>query len=409
MNQFMEFTKDIFAQMLIQTEYLGSKLQFNQGWDLGLRTSLFATDKDWSDTFLTPDPDFVEKNIIYKIFDSFECCYILIPCVEEKQILMIGPYLPEPANFTEIKKIANEMNVPPGKNEFLNQYYSTIPVIPISNCIDAILYSLAPKIYKKKHYEIQSITIHRIIQNGYSEKQPVTNRNAIKELELRYTMETKMMDALSRGNEKAVEQAMDSNSYRFHYEQRANNIMRNSKNYMIIVNTLFRKAVQTRNVHPVYLDQISRRYAIRIENMNNINEAREVEHAMIHDYCELVIQHTTSGHTKLIQSILNYIVMFPSSDLSLDHIADLFAVNKCYLSTQFHKEMKTNYSEYVNQVRIDNALKMIDLSEGTLQEIAEQCGYHDLTYFSKVFKKQKGMSPSAYREITSSSTAPKSH
>ena len=409
MNQYMEFTRDIFAQMLIQSDFIGPQLIFDHGRDLGLRASLFNSRKELTDTFLTPDPDFVAKNIIYKVFDPFECSYILIPCAEEHQILMIGPYLSEPANFQEIKKIAKEMNIPAGRNEFLNQYYSTVPLLQTTNCIDAILDSLAPKLYKKEHYEIQSVSIPRAAQTGYTEKQPVANRNAIQELETRYAIEEKMIDAIARGDEKAVSQAMESNAYRFRYEQRASNALRNSKNYMIIVNTLYRKAVQTRNVHPVYLDQISRRYAIQIENMNNTMEGREIQRAMIHDYCELVLHHTTSGHSKLIQDVLNYIAMFPSSDLSLDHVADQYAVNKCYLSTQFHKEMKINYSEYVNQVRIDQALKMIDLNKGTLQEIAEECGYHDLTYFSKVFKKQKGMSPSAYRKITSSPAAPKSH
>ena len=409
MNEYMEFTRDIFAQMQIQADFIGSQFILDAHRDLGLRASLFSAEKDPSDTFLTPDPDFVQKNIIYKIFDPFECSYIVIPSVKDHQILMIGPYLSEPANFQEIKKITREMEIPAGRNEYLNQYFSTIPLLPTSNCVDAILDSLAPKLYEKEHYEIQSITIPRTAQTAYNEKQPVANRNAIKELEMRYSIEGKMMDAIARGDEQAVNAAMESNAYRFRYEQRASNTLRNSKNYMIIVNTLYRKAVQRRNVHPVYLDQISRRYAIQIENMNNMNEGREIQRAMIHDYCELVLHHTTSGHTKLIQDILNYIAMFPSSDLSLDHIADQYAVNKCYLSTQFHKEMKINYSEYVNQVRIDNALKMIDLNQATLQEIAEECGYHDLTYFSKVFKKQKGMSPSAYREITSSPAAPKNH
>ena len=411
MNQFMEFTRDIFAQMQIQTDFLGPQFVMDAHRDLGLRASLFPADKDTADTFLTPDPDFVQKNIVYKIFDPFECNYILIPYKKDHQILIIGPFLLEPANFQEIKKIAREMNIPAGRNEYLNQYFSTLPLLPTSNCVDAILDSLAPMIYNEEHYEIQTITIPRKTQTAYNEKQPVANRNTIKELEMRYSVEEKMMDAIARGDEQAAISAMESNAYRFRYEQRASNALRNSKNYMIIVNTLYRKAVQRRNVHPVYLDQVSRRYAIQIENMNNMNEGREIQRAMIHDYCELVLRHTTSGYTQLIQDVLNYIAMFPSSDLSLDHIADQYAVNKCYLSTQFHKEMKTNYSEYVNQVRIDNALKMIDLNQETLQEIAEECGYHDLTYFSKLFKKQKGMSPSAYRKITTSipPSTPKSH
>ena len=204
----MEFTRDIFAQMQIQADFIGPQFILDAHRDLGLRAALFPAGKDPSDTFLTPDPDFVQKNIIYKIFDPFECSYIVIPSVKDHQILMIGPYLSELANFQKIKKIAREMEIPAGRNEYLNQYYSTVPLLPTSNCVDAILDSLAPKLYEKEHYEIESITIPRTAQTAYNEKQPVANRNAIKELEMRYSIEGKMMDAIARGDEQIVSSAM---------------------------------------------------------------------------------------------------------------------------------------------------------------------------------------------------------
>jgi AraC-like DNA-binding protein len=65
---------------------------------------------------------------------------------------------------------------------------------------------------------------------------------------------------------------------------------------------------------------------------------------------------------------------------------------------QVFKEVTGNTAmEYVNRVRIDKAEKMLKKTEMTITEIAFCCGFGDANYFSRMFKKLKGISPQSIR------------
>ncbi len=79
--------------------------------------------------------------------------------------------------------------------------------------------------------------------------------------------------------------------------------------------------------------------------------------------------------------------------ISLKKVADIFAYSEKYLSHLFNINMNTNWSVYINRVRIQKAIKMIDDGETDLAQIAANCGYRDPMYFVKVFKKNTGFTP----------------
>ena len=59
--------------------------------------------------------------------------------------------------------------------------------------------------------------------------------------------------------------------------------------------------------------------------------------------------------------------------------------------------MNKGFNEYLNGVRIDKAKELLGNSDIPIASIGEQVGYIDQSYFSKVFKKNVGESPTAYR------------
>ena len=85
-------------------------------------------------------------------------------------------------------------------------------------------------------------------------------------------------------------------------------------------------------------------------------------------------------------------------DISLQSISKEFDINANYVSQLFKKEMGTTFTEYLTNLRIDYACKLLATTALTLIEIAEKSGYDDYFYFSRIFKKVKGISPSAYRD-----------
>ena len=91
-------------------------------------------------------------------------------------------------------------------------------------------------------------------------------------------------------------------------------------------------------------------------------------------------------------------------DLTADQrqitIAAKLNVNSSYLSSLFRREYGCTLTEYVNRERIDRGLYLLQRTEKTVQEIAAECGFQDVNYFIKLFKKQTGCTPNRYRART---------
>ncbi len=103
------------------------------------------------------------------------------------------------------------------------------------------------------------------------------------------------------------------------------------------------------------------------------------------------------SHEK-IDKILAYIQHnFTSRDISIKKIADLFFYSEKYISHLFVLKTGVKFSQYINNLRIQYAIELIKKGEGSLSEIATKCGFSDPFYFSKVFKKETGKSPSEYQ------------
>ena len=72
-------------------------------------------------------------------------------------------------------------------------------------------------------------------------------------------------------------------------------------------------------------------------------------------------------------------------------------VTKSYLSTLFKKETDTNITDYIHSVRIRHALVLLNSTALPIHAIATSCGYSDINYFIKIFKRLNGNSPKQYR------------
>ncbi|WP_308531388.1 helix-turn-helix domain-containing protein [uncultured Paenibacillus sp.] len=106
-------------------------------------------------------------------------------------------------------------------------------------------------------------------------------------------------------------------------------------------------------------------------------------------------QQVREKHT--IADIVQYVEHNYQSDLSLQDIAGQFLVSREYVSRKFKQEFGINFSDYLAAYRIDKAKLLMANPHLKLQDIAEMVGFHDVKYFSKVFKKLTGMSPRDYR------------
>ncbi len=102
-----------------------------------------------------------------------------------------------------------------------------------------------------------------------------------------------------------------------------------------------------------------------------------------------------SGHA--FERTVEYVDQhFRDTDLSLCHLATAFSYTEKYISSLFTKHMNVTFKQYLNTLRIQHAYKLIEQGETSVAYIAEQCGYTESGYFTKVFKTKRQITPTEY-------------
>ena len=82
----------------------------------------------------------------------------------------------------------------------------------------------------------------------------------------------------------------------------------------------------------------------------------------------------------------------------LKEVADLIYLTESNFCKFFKKATGKTYSDYVNEIRINEASRLLIQSDKTISQISFECGFETLSYFNRVFLNKKGITPSVYRK-----------
>lgn len=98
-----------------------------------------------------------------------------------------------------------------------------------------------------------------------------------------------------------------------------------------------------------------------------------------------------------IQEAVSYIKAHYAEKLTLSMVASHVSFNPEYFSRMFTKETGLNFVTYLNNLRMQRAVELLERTDHKIYEIAEQVGYSSVSYFSTAFKKTFGQKPNEYQ------------
>lgn len=134
-----------------------------------------------------------------------------------------------------------------------------------------------------------------------------------------------------------------------------------------------------------------------IDKANTANAVVEQLNTFIKEAKKSISSKNSQTGNSNVKMILEYIEDHYAEPLSLTGVANHFHFNPSYLSSYFASHNREGFNEYLNKIRIEEAAKLLINSFTPISEISGIVGYSDHSYFCKVFKKIKGVSPSQYR------------
>ncbi len=106
-----------------------------------------------------------------------------------------------------------------------------------------------------------------------------------------------------------------------------------------------------------------------------------------------------SSFSPLTRKIINYINDNYREPVNLEELSKEYFISKSHLCHKFKKETKMTVIDYLLQIRLLNAKKMLQYSNKSVGEISHACGFSSPNYFSLIFTKHTQLSPREYRKI----------
>ena len=151
------------------------------------------------------------------------------------------------------------------------------------------------------------------------------------------------------------------------------------------------------SIHPLHILKLAGSVRVRIDEETSLSRLEQIPNEICHKYHLLVKKYAHPECSRLTKEVMDYINLHLEDELSLQQLADYFGKNAAALSHSFSRETGTALTTYIQQARVQAALKLFHTTDMSVSEVATAVGYQDFSYFSKVFSRHVGCSPRAYR------------
>lgn len=210
-----------------------------------------------------------------------------------------------------------------------------------------------------------------------------------------YQLEQDILNGIREGRDDVMEHR---SFFGVLHQFRTNDPLREVKNNIIIFVSLCARAAVEGGVSLQTSKEMEEAYVSRVEQSGTISGLADLNHEMIRGFAQQVAQCKKNPNvSETIQRCCNYIRSHYMEPLGLSDISAALGYADYYLSRKFYKEMGLYLSDYINEVRLGHAKTMLATTNMSLEAISEKLNYSSRNYFSKVFRKHFGISPSEYR------------
>ena len=167
---------------------------------------------------------------------------------------------------------------------------------------------------------------------------------------------------------------------------------------LVSVEGIIRYMMREEQMSGTMMDVIHAEFLRAVERAVSIHECSMAMENAIQSYGTMNQKRDSREYSSLVQKILLAVDADLKRPLTLQYFSEVLSVNGSYLSNLFRREVGMTITEYVTSRRIEHAKGLLSMSRNPIKTVAKQAGIPDVQYFSRIFKRYTGMTPSQYRE-----------
>ena len=175
--------------------------------------------------------------------------------------------------------------------------------------------------------------------------------------------------------------------------------LRQMKTSIIVFATLITRAAIEGGLSPDIAYPLGDSYIQAAEDCRESGELSAMADTMYHDFIYRVHQlRQDPRYSRTIQRCCDLIELSLERQISLQDLAQLAGYSEYYLSEKFKKETGLSVNRYIQQARIDRAKVLLESTDKSVKEIADQLTFSSVNYFIRVFRELAGQTPAQYRK-----------
>lgn len=337
-----------------------------------------------------------QPETFYEITDYLNTNLILFQF--EGAHYLIGPYVKSPFSGEEMQTLLAAHKLPASVFLPLKLYYSHFPQLAysiVSNTVLATMRTFFPSTpdfsYRRLMGFHEDLKKEEIITRSFRTYAQITQQ---------YEMENFFLRKISDGDVSGIRLAFESIRSNFYASTDAvqQSIYSTDSNGFAIIRTLARKAAEQGGCPVVKIDEITQESIQRASNARTFAELDAVEYELLIQLTKAVAEaKDLRKYSPVIRDVLSYLNINYAQPFSLQELARDHNISPAHLSRTFKKETGESITQHIAVLRTRKAAELLKNSQLSIAEIAMYVGYPDSNYFVKVFKKQYGVTPSAYR------------
>ncbi|WP_240255504.1 helix-turn-helix domain-containing protein [Ferdinandcohnia quinoae] len=315
--------------------------------------------------------------------------------------VILDPTLESEVSEESISKILDAFKGNLNKRKII-EYYHSIPIIDSQQFLSLSLLVYFLMYHKKLDKEMVIKNNKELTLNMNESENPDLEiskgrRNFIFHSNLSY--EQVLLDCVKNGR---LDKLKDIFDYSILGEAELGllskrNRLRSEKNLMITGIALVCRAAIEGGLNEETAFTLSDFYIQQLEELGSLNEILKFTEEAIMDFTNRVHQLNEEKYSATITACQHYIYNHIYEEITLDQLAQLCHLSPNYLSSLFRKEVGTPISEYIQLQRVNEAKKLLRLTNYSISDIGTWLNFNDQSYFIKVFKKYSGLTPKQFR------------